>query len=112
MAREQTPEKAKAADIKRYQANLDDEMDGIAIYEILSKAEADPKRRAIFDELAEVEVHHANVWREKLREAGVAPREHGPRLKVHVIGWLARRFGVKSVLPIVRNMEAGAYVAY
>jgi VIT1/CCC1 family predicted Fe2+/Mn2+ transporter len=29
-----------------------------------------------------------------------------------MIGFLARRFGVRSVLPIVRNMEAGAYVAY
>jgi len=109
---ERTPETATQADIKRYQANLDDEIDGIAIYQMLAEAERDPKRRAIFEELAEVEVHHADVWRAKLREAGVAPREHGPSLKMRALGWLARRFGVRSVLPIVRNMEAGAYTAY
>ena len=107
-----TEDKATPEDIRRFQANLDDEINGIAIYHMLSAAEPDPKRKAIFDELAEVEVHHADVWRQKLREAGVEPREHGPGLRTRMIGFLARRFGVKSVLPIVRNMEAGAYVAY
>lgn len=103
---------ATSDDIRRFQANLDDEIDGIAVYEMLRDAEPDPRRKDIFTELAEVEVHHANVWRQKLREAGVEPREHGPSLRIRMIGFLARRFGVRSVLPIVRNMEAGAYVAY
>jgi len=109
-----TEEKPRATpdDIRRFQANLDDEIDGIAIYEMLRDAEPDPRRKAIFEELKEVEVHHANVWREKLREAGVEPREHGPSAKARLIGLLARRFGVRSVLPIIRNMEAGAYTAY
>lgn len=104
--------KATPEDIRRFQANLDDEINGIAIYEMLRDAEPDPKRKQIFTELAEVEVHHADVWRAKLREAGVEPREHGPGPRTRMIGFLARRFGVRSVLPIVRNMEAGAYVAY
>jgi hypothetical protein len=62
--------------------------------------------------LAAVENRHANIWREKLREAGVQPREHGPSLRVRIIGFLARRFGVRSILPIVRGMEAGAYSMY
>lgn len=101
-----------AQDIKRYQANLDDEIDGIAIYNLLAAAEEDPAHRAVFEELAEVEVKHADVWRQKLRDAGAEPREHGPSLKVRLVGWAARRFGVRSVLPIVRGMEAGAYSAY
>ncbi len=104
--------KASREEIRRYQQNLDDEIDGIVVYQLLARAEADPKRRAIFAELEEVEVHHADVWRNKLREAGVEPREHGPSLKVRMIGFAARRFGVRSVLPIIRNMEAGAYGAY
>ncbi len=109
-----TQEKPNATpeDIRRYQANLDDEINGIAIYEMLRDAERDPKRKGIFEELKDVEMRHANVWREKLREAGVEPNEHGPGLRTRTIGFLARRFGVRSVLPIVRNMEAGAYVAY
>ncbi len=110
-SRETTPG-ATPADIRRFQANLDDEIDGVAIYRLLLEAEKDPERRQIFAELIEVEIKHADVWRRKLKEAGVEPREHGPSLKVRFLGWAAKRFGVRSVLPIVRNMEAGAYGAY
>jgi VIT1/CCC1 family predicted Fe2+/Mn2+ transporter len=110
MTTEQT--KASREDIKRYRQNLDDEIDGIAIYRMLADAEKDPDRKAIFDELAEVEVRHADVWRQKLAEAGVEPPDHGPSLKIRILGWFARRFGPRSVLPMVRSMEAGAYGAY
>src|SRR5206468_12900142 len=33
-------------------------------------------------------------------------------LRARTIGLLARWFGVRSVLPIIRNMEAGAYLDY
>ncbi|MFB3053077.1 MAG: VIT1/CCC1 transporter family protein [Dehalococcoidia bacterium] len=98
--------------IRRFQANLDDEMDGIAIYRLLAEAEPDEERRSIFEQLAAVEERHAAVWRDKLGEAGVEPRERGPSLRVRMIGFLAKRFGVRSILPIVRGMEAGAYAAY
>ncbi len=103
---------APFSEIKRLQDNLDDEIDGIAIYQMLAAAEKDPERRAIFEELIVVEERHADVWRNKLREAGVAPVEHGPSIKVRLIGAAARTFGVRAVLPIVRSMEAGAYSAY
>ncbi len=98
--------------VRLLQANLDDEIDGIAIYRLLAQAERDSKRRSIFEQLAQVEERHADVWREKLRQAGVEPKEHGPSLRVRLLGFLARRFGVRSVLSIVRGMEAGAYGAY
>jgi VIT1/CCC1 family predicted Fe2+/Mn2+ transporter len=103
---------ADRADLRRYQANLDDEIDGIAVYQMLSRAERDPERKRIFEDLSAVEVRHADVWRKKLRESGVEPREHGPSLKVRAVGLAARAFGVRSVLPIVRSLEAGAYGAY
>ena len=115
MTAEPRPPETPAAtpeEIRRYQHNLDDEIDGIAIYHMLAEAEPDPERRRIFEELAEVEVKHADVWRRKLREAGVEPREHGPSLKIRLIGRAARWFGVRSVLPIVRSLEADAYSVY
>lgn len=105
----QTPDPEK---VRLFQANLDDEINGIAIYRMLVLAEPDPERRSIFEKLAEVEERHANVWRQKLREAGVQPKERGPSLKVRLVGFLARRFGVRSVLPIARSLEAGAYSVY
>src|SRR2546426_3405836 len=98
--------------IRRWKANLETEIDGIAIYRLLAEAEQDPERKAIFQQLAEVEVHHERVFREKLLEARVPLPERGPSLRARTIGLLARWFGVRSVLPIVRNMEAGAYIEY
>lgn len=112
MTTEAKPPTVERETIKRYQANLDDEIDGIAIYRLVAAAEKDPERKRIFAELSAVEERHANVWREKLREAGVKPHEHGPSLKVRLLGLAARTFGVRSVLPIIRSMEAGAYGAY
>src|SRR2546428_10148868 len=93
--------------IRRWKANLETEIDGIAIYRLLAEAEQDPERKAIFQQLAEVEVHHERVFREKLLEARVPVPERGPSLRARTIGLLARRFGVGSVLPVVRNMGGG-----
>jgi vacuolar iron transporter family protein len=113
MTTEEAPKQAVDKEqIRRWKANLETEIDGIALYRLLSEAEKDPERKAIFEQLAEVEVHHERVFREKLREAGVAVPERGPSLRARIIGLLARWFGVRSVLPIVRNMEAGAYLDY
>jgi VIT1/CCC1 family predicted Fe2+/Mn2+ transporter len=98
--------------IRRWKANLETEIDGIAIYRMLAEAERNPERKAIFEQLAEVEVEHERVFREKLREAGVEPTRRGPSVQARLIGVLARWFGVRAVLPIVRNMEAGAYIEY
>ena len=35
--------------IRRWKANLETEIDGIAIYRLLAEAEKDPERKAIFD---------------------------------------------------------------
>src|SRR5256885_2191961 len=93
--------------IRRWKANLETEIDGIAIYRLLAEAEKDRERKAIFEQLAEVEVHHERVFREKLREAGVPVPERGPSLRARTIGLLARRFGVRSALPIVPQMGGG-----
>src|SRR4030043_2339166 len=109
---EETKPSPDSHTLRVYQANLDDEIDGIALYTLLADAERDTDRKSIFTQLAAVENRHANIWREKLREAGVEPKERGPSLRVRMIGFLARRFGVRSILPIVRSMEAGAYSMY
>ncbi len=105
---EETPE----AEARRLQANLDEENEGIALYRVLAEAEPQPERRRIFERLSTVERRHADVWRQRLRELGVEPIERGPNVKLRLIGVLARRFGVRSVLPIVRAMEASAYATY
>jgi VIT1/CCC1 family predicted Fe2+/Mn2+ transporter len=113
MTTEEAPKRAPDREqIRRWKANLETEIDGIAIYRLLAEAENDPERKAIFEQLADVEVHHERVFREKLRGAGVDVADRGPSFRARMIGFLARIFGVRSVLPIIRNMEAGAYLDY
>ena len=99
-------------EIKRMQDNLNDENDGVALYHLLAEAEPAPERRRIFERLSGVEARHAEIWRRKLREAGVEPQEHGPGTKVRIAGWVAHRFGVQAALPIIRGLEASAYATY
>ncbi len=107
-----TADQAAQEDVRRLQANLDDENDGIALYHMMAAAEPDANRRAIFERLATVETNHSAIWKSKLREAGVEPHTRGPRFRVRLAGFVARRFGVRAALPIIRGLESGAYATY
>jgi VIT1/CCC1 family predicted Fe2+/Mn2+ transporter len=104
---------ASDSDIEQYKENLRGEIDGGALYRLLADAERDPERAAIFRDLAAAEDRHAGVWRRKLQEADVAPSsDQRPSLRVRIIGWLARRLGSRSVLPMVNALEASDYGSY
>ncbi len=91
--------------IQRYRENLQDEIDGAALYMALSESESDPTRKDLFRQLAEAENEHADVWREKLRAAGIADLNEGPGLKTRLMIRLAQRFGPAFVLPVVAANE-------
>ena len=93
-------------DVKRYRRNLRGEIDGAALYRMLSTAESSPELAEVYGRLAAVEEKHANVWRARLREAGAEPTADRPGLRVRLLGWLARRFGAETVLPLVLASEA------
>src|SRR5689334_19134135 len=99
---ERTP---SAADIKRFKDNLKEEVDGVALYRLLSAAEKDPHLREVYDRLAISEERHVKLWRQHLESAGVAAPDYRPSLRVKFLGWLARRFGTAMVSPIVTRME-------
>jgi len=58
-------------DIRRFRANLQGELDGIAVYRAMSEAEKNPPLKVLYGRLADNEVKHAAVWEQKLRDAGV-----------------------------------------
>jgi VIT1/CCC1 family predicted Fe2+/Mn2+ transporter len=93
------------ADRKRFQANLTDELNGAAMYTALAAAEADPVRKDLFLQLAQAETTHAQIWREKLRAAGVAEADFAPDLRTRLLARLARRFGPRFVLPTIAAAE-------
>jgi hypothetical protein len=72
-------------DIRRYQDNLRDELDGAALYAALAAAEPDPLRKDLFLQLAQAESSHAQLWRDKLLAAGVQDEGFVPGLRTHLL---------------------------
>jgi VIT1/CCC1 family predicted Fe2+/Mn2+ transporter len=103
---------ASPADIKRFRDNYQGEIDGVELYHLLAAAEKDPARARIFLDLAETEKTHVAHWAERLRAAGADPGEPKPTLRVRMLGFLARRFGVRAVLPMVSAMESSGFDNY
>ncbi|MCK9519144.1 MAG: VIT1/CCC1 family protein [Dehalococcoidia bacterium] len=100
------------SDIERYKRNLQDEVDGAALYRLLADAEKDESLQHVFLKIAEVEDRHRELWERLIREAGVEVPDFKPTWRVRTLGWLARRFGTQAVAPIVSRMEVSAQTMY
>lgn len=93
-------------DVQRYRANLQGEVDGVALYGALADAEPDPNLAAVYRKLASVESAHAQFWRRRLDGKGGAGLRLKPSFRARALGWLARRFGPALVLPTIAAAEA------
>jgi VIT1/CCC1 family predicted Fe2+/Mn2+ transporter len=90
-------------DQRRYKDNLQDEVDGAAVYAALADAEEDPNLAKIYRRLAQVERAHAEFWRERL---GRRAPNLSPSLRARALAFLARRFGPNFILPTIAAAEA------
>jgi VIT1/CCC1 family predicted Fe2+/Mn2+ transporter len=106
------PQSITAEDIERYQVNYIVEKDGIALYRAMAAAERDEKRAQIFEKLAQNEERHAQRWARLIETGGGKVPAHRPSLRVHLLGWLARRFGTRRVIPIISSLEARDEAGY
>jgi len=84
---------------------LQDERDGVALYEQIAQAEKDPKLAEIYRRMAQVEQRHADALLGQLRTAGVPVPVFKPSFRTRTLGWLARRLGVSVVLPSISTLE-------
>ena len=92
-------------DIRRYQRNLRDELDGATLYTAIAEAERDPLHKDLFLQLAQAEARHAELWRAKLAQAGVKPAPYVPSFRTRLLGKLAKRFGPRFVMPTIAAAE-------
>ena len=91
---------------RRLKGNLQDEVDGAAVYAALADSERDPNIANIYRRLAAVERAHAEFWQKRLdRSTGLQTRL-SPSLRARSLSWLARRFGPSVVLPAMAASEA------
>jgi vacuolar iron transporter family protein len=94
-----------AADLQRFRANRQDEVDSAAQYRAMADAEPDEGVAKIYRELADVEEKHAAFWENQLRDHGVDPGPRRPSWRARVLRWAARRFGARMILPTVALRE-------
>jgi len=99
-------------DIRRFRANLQGELDGIAVYRAMSEAEQNPPLKVLYGRLADNEVKHAAVWQQKLLDAGIDPSRMAPSWRARVLTWTARRFGAGVVAPTMAGNERAARTMY
>lgn len=103
---------ATQTDIARYRDNLRDERNAVTLYEQLAKAEINPDLAILYRKLSDTERKHAAVWERRLEEAGVSIPAWTVDGRTRVLGWLAKKFGVKFVLPTIAGIEQGAGARY
>jgi vacuolar iron transporter family protein len=99
-------------DVDRYQQNYLVEMDGIALYRSMAAAEKDEARAEIFNKLAKNEKRHAQRWARLIQAGGGSVPHYRPSLRVRSLGWMARTFGTRRVIPIISSIEARDEAGY
>ena len=88
--------------------NLENEQNGVILYSALAQTEKNPNLAEVYRRLAATEKRHVETFTSKLKAAGVDVPEFRPSWRTSTLIWLAKRFGVKAVLPTVMSMEATA----
>jgi VIT1/CCC1 family predicted Fe2+/Mn2+ transporter len=103
---------APEVDIAAFREHWQDEADAAFLYRELASVEPDPVRRDVLSRLAEVEDRHVTVWGELLARHGEQPRAHRPSGRARLTAALARRFGVKALLPLLLREEGREVKSY
>jgi VIT1/CCC1 family predicted Fe2+/Mn2+ transporter len=91
--------------VERYIANLEDERNSAALYQTLAELEPNPKLAEFYHRLAAIETKHADAWAVRLQEAGQTPPPERLTWRTRTLLWLARRFGIQTVLPTLATLE-------
>ncbi|MSQ31553.1 MAG: rubrerythrin family protein [Dehalococcoidia bacterium] len=103
---------ATPADVKRYRRYLNEEVDGLYIYQQLAEIEQEPQLKDVYHRLAETETRHLLLWQEQLRNAGADATAGRPSRRARFMMWAARKGGVDLVLPVIKAFENDATDMY
>ncbi|MEN6476212.1 MAG: VIT1/CCC1 family protein [Syntrophaceae bacterium] len=99
-------------DVKRYHRNLLAERDAQTLYDCLAEHEQNPDLAALYRKLSLTEGGHADVWEEKLKQAGVPVPAYRPSWRTRVLCRLTAVFGPGFVVPTIAGIEQGAKTEY
>ena len=102
----------QADDLARYRENLQDEIDGAAMYRTLADLESDPHLSELYQRLATTEERHGQLWADKLQAAGVRNGEPQPTLRIRILIRLANRFGPGMLVSTLAAQEQAGQFMY
>ena len=102
----------RETDRKRYREFLNAELEAAAMYASMARADDNPARAEIFEQLVESELRHARRWAEKLGEESAEAIQPKVNLRVRVFQLALGVLGVKRVLPWLVRVEAKEIDAY
>lgn len=103
---------ATPVDVKRYLAFWMEERNSVALYTALASIETDANLAEVYRRLAATEENHAESWATRLQESGVPLPPFTPSWRTRTLIWVARRFGVQSVVPTLSSTEDSAAHGY
>lgn len=90
---------------RRYLKNLRVERDNEALYARLAAVARDARLARAYRRIAAGERNNAEFWEARLRAVGADIPPLNPRLRVRVLGALAKTFGTGFVMPTVVRLE-------
>lgn len=100
------------ADLHTFLHHWQDEADAAYLYRLLATLEPDPKRRNVFERLAEVEDRHTTIWGNLIRENGGTVPAFRPTGRTRLLAFLGRRFGPGFLLPMLLAEEGREVKGY
>ena len=103
---------ATGTDAQRYRRYLNEEVDGLYIYQQLSEIEQEPQLKDVYHRLAETETRHLKLWQTQLQLAGLDDSVGRPSRRARLLMWVARKGGVDLVLPVIKAFENDATDMY
>jgi VIT1/CCC1 family predicted Fe2+/Mn2+ transporter len=103
---------SRDADFRRYQANLQKEIDGVALYRALAESETQPQMADLYGKFAAAEEKHAAAWEKKLADLNLPVPARRLSWRARAMIWLSRRFGAQFIIPTVTGLERADSQAY
>lgn len=95
-----------------WDAHYRDERDAAFLYRALAVVEQDEERQRLFERLATVEDRHVARWQQLFEENGASLPRYHTSTRARMLAWVARRFGVGLVLPLVLAEEGREVETY
>ena len=89
-----------------------EEVNAAWLYRVAADIEEDDAVAGVYLRLAETEERHAELWADRLRDAGEQVPSTDPSSRSRMLGWLAKRWGVGVLSNVMASTERAGRTMY